>query len=104
MPQSPTDSVRNPELDAIGDRISHACKKSRVSFLKVSDLEIIASLLGLIARTPADFAQSSHDEFGKWLDALLLVDPPAEPVQDQAPEPVQNLATELTPAPEPVQG
>lgn len=80
MPESPTPS-RNPELEAIGARIALACQKSRVSFLKVSDLEIIASLLGLIARTPTDSAQESHDEFGKWLNSLLLVDPPAEPVQ-----------------------
>lgn len=81
MPESPTDSARNPELDAIGARIFHACQKARVSFLKVSDLEAVATQLGVIAATPADLAQGAHDEFGTWLNSLLLVDPPAEPVQ-----------------------
>lgn len=101
MPELPTvNNARNSELFALGLIVFDACRKSRVASLRVSDLHQLSIKLGDIASVPADQALEAHDEFVEWLHKLLVVDPP---VPEPTPAPTQNLATELTPAPEPVQ-
>lgn len=77
MPEQPTPI---PNLFEVGLTLNLVAKKSRVSLLKVTDLEQIGTRIGDIATTPPEQQGQRFQEFEEWLGQLLLVDqePPAQ--------------------------